>query len=238
LHNLSQPLTAVWGSLEMLMARPDRQGDGQLERIQEALDELRALAEWIRVLGDIVEDHRAARPEGGLSLRDILREVIDAIRLSPENKPLRLDFRCEEDVRVDMNADLLSRAILFLLHDSFGAVSDGSASVILRLHSDEGAEILIAGKHLSVLTESIENLFSPFHGARRAAAQSRRGGFGLAIAKRIIELNNGTIQAEIQNAEDLSFRIRLPRSSHPAVPAPDNPENSTPTARRQISQPS
>ncbi|HWP84995.1 MAG TPA: HAMP domain-containing sensor histidine kinase [Terriglobia bacterium] len=247
LHTLSQPLTAAWGSLELLLAQPQHSSEALWERLQEALEELRALTEWIRVLGDVAEEQRVSPPAAVVALNETLPAAFEVLRRSLEGWQLRLETVSGETVRVAISPELVTRALFFLLHDAFGDAAGTPAAVISLRRSEDAAEIVVAGESPALAAEPEEVLFNPFYGRRRVARRGRRGGFGLAVAKRIIESHHGLIRAQFLESNRLCFHIRLPlapgngslppgASQPPAcfLPAPASGEDGSPKTLRKI----
>ena len=78
----------------------------------------------------------------------------------------------------------------------------------------DNAEILVRNQGKTIPEHQLNNLFEKFYRLDEARSSETGGaGLGLAIAKEIIELHDGTIKAKSQN-EYTTFIIRLPRKKH------------------------
>ena len=75
----------------------------------------------------------------------------------------------------------------------------------------DNAEILVRNQGKTIPEHQLNNLFEKFYRLDEARSSETGGaGLGLAIAKEIIELHDGTIKAKAKN-EYTTFIIRLPR---------------------------
>lgn len=74
----------------------------------------------------------------------------------------------------------------------------------------DNAEILVRNQGKTIPEHQLNNLFEKFYRLDEQRLQTGGAGLGLAIAKEIIELHDGTIKAKSQN-EYTTFIIRLPR---------------------------
>src|SRR5207244_9979569 len=79
---------------------------------------------------------------------------------------------------------------------------------------------------IGIPAEMLTQVFEPFTQLDRSLERTRGGlGIGLALAKRLVEMHGGTIEAHSPGPEHGSrFVVRLPVAAHSSVARPAAPE--------------
>jgi two-component system sensor histidine kinase CpxA len=124
---------------------------------------------------------------------------------------------------IEGDEELLRRAIENVIRNAIWYATDNST---IDIHvSGDGSSVTIAIRDYGpgVPEESVPYLFDPFYRVDADRSRSSGGvGLGLAIARRSVDLHEGTIQATNANP-GLLVTIRLPRvansPAHPPEPA-------------------
>ncbi len=208
-HQMSQPLTALRGLMELALQKRCRVAEyrATLEEAMEQADRMVWLARSLRELADSVDP-------GGVKetvwLETVVKEVTDDLRPLAEARGLSLAFECEGDLCVSANSVRLQQAILNLVGRAINH-SPKAGRVRVSLSNSNGEACLsIFDQGPGIPPAELEYLFEPF---RRHAATSPcddAESMGLAIAKRVVEAVGGTIQVESKVGQGSCFRIHLP----------------------------
>ena len=107
--------------------------------------------------------------------------------------------------------DRLARVFENLLRNAVSYCYPNSLIEVYGMIDGDNAEILVRNQGKTIPEHQLNNLFEKFYRLDEARSSETGGaGLGLAIAKEIIELHDGTIKAKSQN-EYTTFIIRLPR---------------------------
>ncbi len=140
--------------------------------------------------------------------------VSETFRIYAKQKDIELSFFSDETVvEVDFVPDYLKKILYNLLSNAI-KYSDEGDRVYLILERDKKTrrKILIKvidyGKGIS--PELLPYIFEFFCKGPYAEAKTADKGIGLAIAKRLTEIMNGTIEVETEKGKGTTFTLRLP----------------------------
>ncbi len=119
-----------------------------------------------------------------------------------------------ESIKVWADKSMLEKVIFNLLSNAFKYTPEGG-SVIVRIDTKKAekktAIISVEDSGEGIPAENIPAIFERFNNARRTQkANLATSGLGLAIAKRYLELHNGTIDVESEPGRGSIFTIELP----------------------------
>jgi PAS domain S-box-containing protein len=209
-HELRTPINAILGWASQLHAgsiRPERVGTTLASVDRNA----RALAQLIE---DLLESSRLLTGKVRLAIADvdvrtIVHDAVDAVRVSAENKRVRLDVDVDHVPPVKGDADRLKQVIWNLLGNAIKFTPAGG-SVLVRTGADNGAVTLsVIDTGMGIRPTVLPHIFEPF---RQADETSQTGlGLGLAIARQLVEMHGGTIEAASDGpGRGSAFVIRIP----------------------------
>jgi PAS domain S-box-containing protein len=213
-HELKTPLTAVFGWIQLLRTR-----DMEAPTKEKALDvidrNLRIQNQLINDLLDvsqIITGKLNIHPEN-VDPIDIVKATIETVRPSAEAKGIALGFEGSTDPIV-LNVDparlqqivwnLLSNAVKF-------TPKGGSVTVRLRQQGDElSIEVHDSGEGIS--PDFLPLVFDRFTQADASKTRFHGGlGLGLALARQLVELHGGRIQAKSAGrGKGSTFTVTLP----------------------------
>lgn len=213
-HEIKSPVGGVIGIGELWKS-------GQLGPINETQAEMaEMLVKTARQVEALTHDLLdVARAESGavkLDLRPtdvpgILEDVRRSLALRPDAVGMKLDVLCEGDGLVAL-ADS-QRLVQVIGNLASNAVKYGAAggSVIFRARKIfDGVRIEVIDRGPGLSPEKQAQLFEPFNrlGLERSTVEGH--GIGLALAKRLTELQGGTIGVTSTPGEGATFWIELP----------------------------
>lgn len=122
---------------------------------------------------------------------------------------ITLERDIEEAVQVQGNATLLQRLVDNIVANAFRYGIDGG-HVLISLHRHDGSAVLsVADDGIGIAQEDLERIFDRFYQSDRART-GVGSGLGLALAKQIAELHEGTISVESELGRGSTFTVRLP----------------------------
>jgi signal transduction histidine kinase len=222
-HELRTPIAAICSELEVALRRP-RSPDEWSQSARTSLDELRRLARVMDSLLRFAQADAARSPSTeDVELAGLVDDVAAMHAAAARTAGVELAARCDTDVHIHGDADMLSTAISNLIVNAIRYTPRGgsiTATVelgagVAHVHVDDTGRGLAPGE--------LEAIFAPFaRGAQSKAADSAGMGLGLPIARRIAERHGGTIAAHNRptGGARFSLRLPLPRSPHrPSSPA-------------------
>src|SRR5438067_2411579 len=220
-HELRSPLSAVLTWTGML-----RRGLVSEERIPNALASIESAARaQVRLVEDLLDISRIAAGKVSLQLEAvdlaaILAARAEVARAAATVNGITLDVRLDAmpgPVRGDparlnqVFENLLSNAIKF---------TPGGGHITLALERADGtAQVTVSDTGIGIPAHVLPHVFDQFQQADSSITRRYGGlGLGLAIARRLVEMHGGSIEAESAGAQrGATFRVRLPLAPRPAV---------------------
>lgn len=218
-HELQSPLVALLGWSRLLRSQPP--SPTILTRSLETIE--RNASVLAKLISDLLDISRITAGKIALNLqpvelKSLIETVIRSVRQLISLKKLNIIWWEEvpENVLVLGDRERLQQVISNLLINAIkftpelGSISV-KLSVIKSLDSVDFscAEISITDTGIGISAEFLPDVFERFH---QAQSHSSGGlGLGLAIARYLVELHNGTIYAEsLGEGQGATFRVRLP----------------------------
>ena len=212
-HELRTPINAVLGWAEMLR----RSGSSDGAFLSQALEVIerngRAQAQLINDLLDIsrITTGKLEIDTRPVELSTVIRAAIDVVRPEADSKQIELQAKLASganQVMGDLNRlqqvmwNLLSNAVKFTPH--------GGRVEIRLMRLDSHFEVTVSDSGKGIRGDFLPCVFERFSQANAVRGQGGLG-LGLAIARQIVELHGGTIEAE-SPGEGLgsTFRVKLP----------------------------
>ena len=163
---------------------------------------------------------------GEVALEEVLSAALDVVRPAAAAKSLRLEVRAEPNLLVLGDSARLQQVLWNLLTN---AVKFSEDRGVVGVHaSRDGATIRVAVSDtgIGISPEFLPQVFDRFAQQDASPARQYGGlGLGLAIARHLVELHGGTIEAESPGqGRGSTFRLTLParnrRGRRPPVAPP------------------
>ncbi|MES9858017.1 MAG: ATP-binding protein [Sedimenticola sp.] len=214
-HELRTPLNAVLGFSQIM------QSEVGLNSAQKSNLEIinRSGYHLLRLINDVLDMSKIEAGKTHLEVEDfdlgeLLREVIDMMRIRAQNKglQLQLDQSSEFPRYIQGDASKIRQILINLLSNAVKFTDRGE--VTLRLDADriDAGWITLHGKVVDsgrgINSEDIERIFQPFK--QLADAIEQRGtGLGLSITRQFVELMNGRVSATSQPGEGSTFHFYI-----------------------------
>lgn len=211
-HELRTPLTVMLGNIPLLsdpQDLPESEEIGDIARdIEDAGQHLLTL---INDLLDVskIEAGKMTLYRKYLPAADLVREVIDSIRIIAKEKGLTIEMTLHS---VDIYADPVrfKQILLNLLGNAVKFTEEGSIRVNLQ-QTPEYAYFSITDTGCGIKAEDLPVIFDVFRQVDSSATRRAGGtGLGLAITKKLVELHGGHITVESEFGKGSIFTFSLP----------------------------
>jgi PAS domain S-box-containing protein len=216
-HELRNPLAPLRNGLHLLRVSPP--GSEAAEQARAMME--RQLGHLIRVVDDLLEVSRIS--SGKIELRRAPIELAAAVHSAVEtSRPAIEAARHRLDISlppapVRLHGDLvrLAQVIANLLNNA-AKYTDPGGRVALAVKRDGGeALISVRDNGVGISAELLPRVFDMFAQADRARAQGGLG-IGLALARTLVEMHGGRIEARSDGlGQGSEFTIRLPVGQPP-----------------------
>jgi len=213
-HELKTPITSIQGFLESLL-------EGGLEDPVQARRFLEIVARQSNRLNAIVEDlltlSQLEQPDAEAHIhleeapvRPVLAEAIRVCSRQAQDKHIRVDLACPEDLKVPMNAPLLEQAVVNLIDNAIKFSEPGSRVQVEAAAQAREAWICVRDEGCGISGEHLPRLFERFYRVDRARSRKAGGtGLGLAITKHIVLVHRGRVTVESTPGKGSTFGLCL-----------------------------
>lgn len=203
-HDLKSPLATIQGLADLVLHDDDLDADEIAEFLQKLNDKARSSS---RLVDGITEYFQSTeqKPAGWEDLEKIIREILDLLTVKSSFKievgPLPQAYLPHVAIR-QLAQNMITNAIKY---------NDKPNGLLQIFHVQEGGTGKICFKDNGVgMTEQqqkqVFELFTLFHNM----AESSSSGMGLAIAKELVESNNGYIEVSSEQGKGSQFNLCFP----------------------------
>jgi PAS domain S-box-containing protein len=206
-HDIRNPLQSIVSS--MYLIRNDLGNLPESEEKNDVLEELDSIHEQISYVDKIVSDlqdyARPLRPElAEVDLKTLVTSALTTLNV-PDNVEAFAYFD-EKLPRLRTDPLLLKRVLLNLATNAIQAMPKGG-KLTIKVQTSNAAhvELVVEDTGVGIPEENKPKLFSPLF-----TTKPKGQGFGLAVCKRIIEAQGGTISFESQVGQGTKFIIHFP----------------------------
>lgn len=211
-HDLKTPLTIILGYLDIIKTKKYKSDEEKERYIEVTYEKAVGLQQMVLKLFDLVKlaDKETVLDRRKVNINRLLRQVILEYFPIAEGKNIIIEYNAPEDTII-LEVDLDKMCIVFdnLISNAVKYSKENEKVIVTLEHDDAGVLIHFKNKCINVNKDDLSNLFNRFYRGDKARNSSIEGsGIGLSIAKRIIELHNSNIWAELED-DEISFIIRL-----------------------------
>ena len=212
-HDLKTPLTSVIGYLSILEESSDLPIELRAKYIGIALEKAYRLEQLINEFFEITRINLQTIPtqKSQVNITILLVQIINEFFPMLEEKNITVQQNIEPEIIILADADKLVRVFDNLFRNAVN-YSYENTEIVCNARKGNGCVLIdIKNKGDNISPENINRMFDKFYRLDSSRQSSTGGaGLGLAIAKQIVELHNGTIDA-ICNDGVTEFKIILPQ---------------------------
>lgn len=212
-HDLKTPLTSVIAYLSILAEDPELPVDQRAKYANISLDKAIRLGELIDEFFEITRYNLSniVLEKGEISLDMMIEQIVDEFYLLFEKKGMHCELSIEDDIYLMGDPDRLARVFDNIIRNAISYSYDKTPiHISARRLGEKYVEIRFKNQGKQIAPHKLSHIFEKFYRLDDARSSKTGGsGLGLAIAKEIVELHQGTIEAE-SNAQYTEFIVTLP----------------------------
>ncbi|WP_202906867.1 sensor histidine kinase [Abyssisolibacter fermentans] len=211
-HDLRTPLTALMGYIKLIKSNRD-----DIQAFFHYVDILERKCEELKKLMDDLLEYSNVNFEGIklkkeiVSIKELVEQVLIDFVPQLENSGMTFNIECDSEkilIRVDLS--LIVRLFQNIISNSIFYGKEGKKMHIKIIREYENVIVKITNYGKTISKEDLPYIFERFYRCEKSRSSNTGGkGMGLAIAKRIAEIHEGTIKAS-SNREETVFQIILP----------------------------
>lgn len=161
-------------------------------------------------------------------LRELAQTVEEIVQSELDRHSCTIEFDTEpEPAVIRGDRTRLIQVQVNLIHNAAKYSDSGNPIVVSIRSEDDQVHLAVTDQGQGIPPENLQSIFEPFAQLDRSRERSDGGlGVGLTLAKSIVELHGGTIDAESAGpGRGSTFHIRLPRC-HEGPPPTDSGQTS------------
>jgi PAS domain S-box-containing protein len=233
-HELRNPLAPVRNGLQALRLAPA--GSDMAVRVRDMME--RQLQHMVRLIDDLLDVSRIS--SGKLELRrervlvqSVVESAVEASRPLIEQGRYELRLRLPEGALfLDADPTRLAQVVSNLLNNSAKYTQDGGRIELSAEPSGTQLIIQVTDNGAGIPRDMLPKVFDLFTQVGHTLDRAQGGlGIGLSLARRLVEMHGGTIEAESPGpGHGSTFTLRLPCAAAAADLA-DRPQGSPPEER-------
>ncbi len=201
-HDLRNPLAAIYGGAEMLM-------DGNLSRPQAdrlARNMYRASGDIHRLLEHLLNVCRGKTEEvETCSLRALAAAAADSLSAAASEQNVRIEVAIPSELAVDVERNRIERVFVNLIANALDVMPDGGAVAISAEERGGSLVVRVRDTGPGIAPEIRGRLFQPFVTARKKSGL----GLGLALARQAVVDHGGDMWVEEADGRGACFSFRL-----------------------------
>ena len=226
-HELRNPLAPIRTGLDILRLR-----SGDAQATQRATDIMeRQLRQMVRLVDDLLDVSRIntgkfAIKMGRVELKAVVNDALEVVRsyIELHGHDLVIDL---PDRPVFLNGDATRLAqILSNLLNNAAKYTNRGGRVKLTAHVEDKTLILcVSDNGIGIAPDMLANVFEMFVQVDSTLERTNAGlGVGLSLARRLVELHHGSIEAHSDGiGRGSDFTVRLPIVVEPELPTKTMP---------------
>jgi PAS domain S-box-containing protein len=213
-HELRNPLAPIRSAVQVMAKLPP--GDKAFETMRQMVD--RQSMHLTRIVEDMVDVSRITR--GVLSVERVDMDLLEAVRRSVETAipqieagrhKLDLDLP-SRPIRVRGDINRLTQLLTNLLNNAARYTPDGGSIDVIATAEQGYGVVRIRDTGRGIAPDQIDSIFDMFVQGRTALQRVGAGlGIGLALARRLAELHDGSLTASSEGeGKGSEFVFRMP----------------------------
>ena len=213
-HELRTPLNAILGYARMLrtgVLGPERR-DKAIETIERNATSLTQIVEDVLDISRIVAGKIRLNVQP-VELPDIVKHAVDAVTPAADARGIHVETVLDPQAApVAGDPERLQQVLWNLLSNAVKFTSRGGRVQVRLERVNSHVEVTVSDTGIGIAPEFLPHVFERFRQADPGVTRERGGlGLGLSIARQLIEMHGGTIEAASGGlGHGATFRVKIP----------------------------
>lgn len=205
-HELKTPLTVISANNELLRML---YGENEwIDSIDKQVAKLNGLVQNLITLAKMDEEQRPVFSSFNLS--DAVYDTAKSFENLIHSGGRLITFDIEDDITCAGDESRL-RQVVSILMDNAAKYCDERGKIAVRLKYDKRIRLQVINDCQTAADCDFDKVFERFYRADKARTSDGSYGLGLSIAKSIVELHKGEINARLLEHNRIMFEVILPR---------------------------
>ena len=241
-HELRNPLAPIRTGLELIRLAGDT--PAAVEQVRTVMQ--RQVAHMVRLIDDLLDVSRITAGKIQLQrqltpLAVMINSAVEAHRDAITAGRIELDVQLPDaPVWLDVDATRFVQVVSNVVHNAVKFTGSGGTLAIRgelepRTRGAQELVLTITDSGVGIAPEMLSRVFDLFVQGEKAAERQAGLGIGLALARRLIEMHGGSIEAHSDGpGRGSTFRIRIPVSADSPAAATAHPGRPAPAITRRV----
>ncbi|MBN2584533.1 MAG: PAS domain-containing protein [Planctomycetes bacterium] len=214
-HELKTPITSIQGFVETLdegAVDDNEKARHFLSIIARQVERLNAIIDDLLSLSAIEQDAERGRVVmKATRLADPIQAAVATCRDKADEKRIRIEVSCPDNIEAGINSHLFEQAVRNLLDNAIKySEADGEIRVQVE-RNDEEIRLSVEDRGCGIPQEHLSRIFERFYCVDKARSRKLGGtGLGLAIVKHIIQAHGGRVTVHSVPRKGSTFTLHLP----------------------------
>jgi signal transduction histidine kinase len=216
-HDLGNPLTIVWGYVQLLAKKLERSENGSTVENAASVKELNIIEQNVRMCRELLTMWQSygsveASPRKQISVSAIVRDVIKSVGAMSAEHGVELQSEvCDDSCTLLGDAVQINRAIQNVVINAVQACMENKGSVrITCTEKDFYVDLRVEDNGAGMTKEQMTKIFDPYFTTKQGKSGT---GLGLYITKKVVEDHAGSIKVDSTPNVGTTFVVRLPLPS-------------------------
>jgi PAS domain S-box-containing protein len=200
-HDLRNPLQGIAGATYNLKTHLGRRIDSETREALEIIEQ--SIQHSDKIIGDLLEYSRELHLELiETNVKSITQDTLAKVEIP---KGVRVVDSTKDQPRMKLDVGKMRRVFLNLMVNALDAMPKGGTLTIASARSGDNVHVTFKDTGEGMTTETLTKLWSPLY-----TTKAQGMGFGLSIAKRLVEAHGGTISVKTKLGKGSTFTVTLP----------------------------
>jgi len=218
-HELRTPMNAILGFGQLLQFDDSLSGENK-DSVREIL---KAGEHLLKLINEVLDLAKVESGQINLSLEPVaicslVKECLSLVTMLADNRGIRLSHKDLQEVAVRADHTRLKQVLLNLLSNAIKYNrKGGTVKLEIQAEGTDRLRILVTDTGKGIPAERLAELFLPFNRLDAENSGIEGTGIGLTIARRIVELMDGSMDVKSKVGVGSTFWIELPLESMPEL---------------------
>lgn len=210
-HELRTPLAVMKSEIQVALKDPAMKPSDYVELLQSNLEEVDKLTQLSQSLLQLSRlDYEAIKRNDRIDILAVAKQAAKSLNIPTE----RLHFDAPaQSVVIDGNRPIIGDLLRILLDNAVKYSTPGSVIDIALASNGRTCKITITNDGPGIEKKDLARIFDRFYRTEKSRSSHETGGYGLglSLARKIVNLHDGTISASSTPGEITSFTVQLPQ---------------------------
>ena len=213
-HELKTPVTSIIGYIETIMSGGNieqKNIDRFMDIISRQAGRLVKIIEDLLALSRVDYEHTEINKEN-IPLTDLIGSAVIACSYTIEQKDMKINISCDENLELYANTVLAEQALTNLIDNAVKYSGKGTDVLIKAEEKEKEIFITVKDSGPGISKKDLKRIFERFYRVDKARSRELGGtGLGLAIVKHVLKTHSGRIEVESIPGKGSQFTLIFPK---------------------------